>query len=74
LVRHGTISKVRNGEFSYSATTYNSEHTIKYFTRINGEFVSARTAEGTVKQTRTVVSDPSVHCSSLLQPWKTTKQ
>jgi hypothetical protein len=74
LIHHGTIATVRNGKFSYSATTYNSAHTIKYNTHINGEFVSARTATGTVKQRRTVVSNPSVYCVSNEEPWKANKQ
>jgi hypothetical protein len=74
FVRHGTISKVQNGEFSYSATTYNAEHTVKYNTSINGEFVSRTKAVGDVKQRRTLVSNPDVFCVSDREPWKAFKQ
>jgi hypothetical protein len=74
LVRHGTLANVRNGEFHYSATTYNDAHTIKYNTSINGEFVSARTAKGDVKQRRTLVSNPDVYCVSDREPWRASKQ
>lgn len=74
LVRHGSISKVTNGKFAYSATTFNSAHTIKYNTSINGEFVSGLTATGTVKQRRTLVSNPDVTCVSAREPWRARKQ
>ena len=74
LIRHGTISKVKDGEFHYSATTYNSEHTIKYNTSINGEFVSKTKAVGDVKQKRTLLSNPDIYCVSAREPWKAFKQ
>jgi hypothetical protein len=74
LIRHGTISKVHNGQFSYSAITYNSEHTVKYNTSIDGEFVSSIKAKGTVKQKRTLVSNPDTYCVSAREPWKALKQ
>lgn len=74
LSRDGTLARVRSGEFHYSATTYNSAHTIKYNTSIDGEFVSSRTAKGTVKQRRTLVSNTDVYCVSKEEPWKAHKQ
>jgi hypothetical protein len=74
LVRHGTISKVRSGEFHYSATTYNAARTIKYNTSINGEFVGPRKAVGDVRQKRTVVSNPNTYCVSNREPWQGFKQ
>jgi hypothetical protein len=74
LILHGTISKVHNGQFSYAATYYNSDHTIKYNTSVAGEFVSPIKVKGTVKQKRTVVSNPDIYCVSAREPWKALKQ
>jgi hypothetical protein len=72
--RAGTIATVHSGKFSYSATTYNSAHTIKYNTSIVGEFVSRSTATGTIRQKRSIVSDPTAYCVSKTEPWKVHKQ
>ena len=72
--RDGTLDKVHNGKFSYNKVTYSESGNIKYNTRVEGEFVSKRKVKGTVKQRRTIVSDPSTYCISEEEPYKALKQ
>jgi hypothetical protein len=63
---------VQNGEFSRTRSFTNGNVKVTY--TINGEFVNATTATGTYKEKRALVSDPSVHCDSRREPWRTRKQ
>jgi hypothetical protein len=74
LSRTGVVATVHGGKFSYVRTTYSPQHTIKYNTTFKGEFVSGRTATGTIKQKRSLVSNPGASCASKTEPWKVHKQ
>jgi hypothetical protein len=74
LSRSGVVATVRGGDFSYVATTFSPSGSIKYNTTFKGEFVSGRTAKGTIKQKRTLVSNPNASCTSKTEPWKVHKQ
>jgi hypothetical protein len=74
LSRSGAIATVHGGEFSYSATTSSPSGNIKYNTSFKGEFVSGRTATGTIRQKRSLASDPTQYCISKTEPWKVHKQ
>jgi len=63
---------VHGGSF-HRASSFNSGN-IKVSYTIDGEFVSKRTATGTYKERRALISDPTKHCDSLKEPWKAHKQ
>ena len=63
---------VHNGAFSRTAS-FNSGN-IKVTYTITGKFLSVRTATGTYKERRALLSNPSVHCDSVQEPWKVHKQ
>ena len=63
---------VRSGSFSRTSS-FNSGN-VKVSYTISGKFVSKRTATGTYKERRALISDPTKHCDSLKEPWKAHKQ
>jgi len=63
---------VHGGSF-HRTSSFNSGN-IKVSYTIDGEFVSKRTAKGTYKERRALISDPTKHCDSLQEPWKAHKQ
>jgi hypothetical protein len=67
-----TPIRVRSGSF-HRTSSFNSGN-IKVSYTIDGEFVSKRTATGTYKERRALISDPTKHCDSLKEPWKAHKQ
>jgi hypothetical protein len=63
---------VHGGAFSRASSFTNGDIKVTY--TIKGNFLSRRTATGTYKERRSLVSDPSTHCDSLQEPWKAHKQ
>jgi hypothetical protein len=63
--------KVHRGRFSFSGTA--NQNGVTYKATLSGEFVSKRTAKGTVKETRTVNADTTIHCTGQ-EPWRAHRQ
>jgi hypothetical protein len=63
---------VHSGSFSRTSSFTNGNTKVSY--TISGKFNSKTKATGTYKEKRSLVSDPSVHCDSLKEPWTTHKQ
>ena len=63
---------VNSAAFSRTAS-FNSGN-IKVTYTITGKFLSVRTATGTYKERRALISDPSTHCDSVREPWRAHKQ
>jgi hypothetical protein len=63
---------VHSGAFSRTASFTSGNIKVTY--TIDGKFLSVRTATGTYKEKRSLVSDPSQYCVSAKEPWKAHKQ
>jgi hypothetical protein len=63
---------VRNGSFSKTSSFTNGNVKVTY--TITGKFTSRTRANGTYKEKRALVSDPSISCASAQQPWQASKQ
>ncbi|MGH2966901.1 MAG: hypothetical protein ACRDMH_16185 [Solirubrobacterales bacterium] len=63
---------VHSGNFFASRSFTNGNIKVNY--TIDGEFVSKRTATGTYKERRSLVSNPTQYCVSAKEPWKVHKQ
>src|SRR5205823_14422861 len=63
---------VHSGSFSRTASFTNGNIKVNY--AISGTFISKRTATGTYKERRSLVSDPTQYCLSKKEPWRAHKQ
>jgi hypothetical protein len=67
-----TAIPVHSGSFARTSSFTNGNLKVNY--TISGEFVSKTKAKGTYKERRSLVSDPSIHCDTLKEPWTAHKQ